>query len=141
MVYGFVKQSQGHIKDLLRAGAWHIGKAYLPKTNQEERDGQSASNPLSIFVARKLFFWWKTTALREFAKSQLVDLGYRVLEATNGKDALRSLVARADIDLLFTDIVHARRNEWPRIGSGGMQAEPKFEGVVLLRICGKRDSS
>ena len=44
-------------------------------------------------------------SVREFAKSQLITLGYQVLEAANGKDALKILVQRADIQLLFTDIV------------------------------------
>jgi CheY-like chemotaxis protein len=43
--------------------------------------------------------------VREFAKSQLVSLGYQVLEAANGKDALKILGERADVDLLFTDII------------------------------------
>jgi len=43
--------------------------------------------------------------VRELAKSQLVDLGYRVLEATNGKEALQVIQERTDIVLLFTDVI------------------------------------
>ena len=43
--------------------------------------------------------------VRDFAKSLLTDLGYRVLEASNGKEALRLIEKHEDIDLLFTDVV------------------------------------
>jgi len=43
--------------------------------------------------------------VREFAKTQLLYLGYRVLEAANGKDALAILREHPEIDLLFTDVV------------------------------------
>jgi CheY-like chemotaxis protein len=43
--------------------------------------------------------------VREFAKSLLADLGYQVLEAANGKDALEVLRTHTDVDLLFTDMV------------------------------------
>jgi CheY-like chemotaxis protein len=43
--------------------------------------------------------------VREFARTQLDYLGYRVLEASNGVEALRVLEEHKEIDLLFTDIV------------------------------------
>jgi CheY-like chemotaxis protein len=43
--------------------------------------------------------------VREFAKAQLLYLGYRVLEAANGKDALAILREHPEIKLLFTDVV------------------------------------
>jgi CheY-like chemotaxis protein len=43
--------------------------------------------------------------VRDFALAQLTDLGYRVLEAANGNDALKILQEHKDIDLLFTDVV------------------------------------
>ena len=43
--------------------------------------------------------------LRTVTMKQLIDLGYRTLEADNAKAALKILAERPDIDLLFTDIV------------------------------------
>lgn len=43
--------------------------------------------------------------VRQTAVALLAELGYRVLEAENGPAALELLNARADIDLLFTDVV------------------------------------
>jgi CheY-like chemotaxis protein len=43
--------------------------------------------------------------VREVAKSQLADLGYKVLVASNGRDALEIVKEDDDIDLLFTDLV------------------------------------
>jgi CheY-like chemotaxis protein len=44
-------------------------------------------------------------AVRDLTKSRLIDLGYRVIESSNGKDALHIVSRQAEIDLLFTDLV------------------------------------
>lgn len=43
--------------------------------------------------------------VRDFAKDHLSRLGYRILSADSGQSALDIIGERADIDLLFTDIV------------------------------------
>ena len=65
--------------------------------------------------------------MREFAKSQLITLGYQVLEAANGKDALKVLSERTDIQLLFTDIVMPGGLNGRELGIEACRINPKLK--------------
>ena len=106
MVYGFAKQSQGHVKIYSELGHGTSVKLYLPQANQKSEPSSQYQLPVADLRGSEVILLVEDNEpVREFAKSQLVDLGYRVLEATNGKDALKVLGKHKDIDLLFTDVV------------------------------------
>jgi PAS domain S-box-containing protein len=107
MVYGFVKQSGGHIKIYSELGHGTTVKIYLPRSDggatgrahlQAAGDAPMAGTELVLMVE-------DNNDLRAVTLKQLTDLGYRTLEAENAKAALAILAERPDIDLLFTDIV------------------------------------
>jgi signal transduction histidine kinase len=128
MVYGFAKQSQGHIKIYSEPGHGTSVKLYLPRS--EGGKEQSAQIPASFADLRGsevVLLVEDDTPLREFAKSELVNLGYRVLEAENGKDALKIVAERADIDLLFTDIVMPGGMNGRELGLEAHRLNPKLE--------------
>jgi PAS domain S-box-containing protein len=106
MVYGFIKQSQGHVKIYSEPGQGTSVKLYLPKSSQKgEPFRQDQMSVADLRGSEVVLLVEDNAPVREFAKSQLVSLGYQVLEAANGKDALKILEERADVDLLFTDII------------------------------------
>jgi PAS domain S-box-containing protein len=106
MVYGFVKQSQGHVEIYSEPGEGTSVKLYLPKADQEsEPSNQEATLIADLHGSEFILLVEDNAPVREFAKTQLHYLGYRVLEAANGKDALKILREHQDIDLLFTDVV------------------------------------
>ena len=106
MVYGFAKQSNGHIKIYSELGHGTSVKLYLPKLNHmNETADKYPSSIVDLHGSEIILLVEYDKALREFATSELVNLGYRVLEAENGIEALRIMEDRADIDLLFTDLV------------------------------------
>jgi PAS domain S-box-containing protein len=106
MVYGFVKQSQGHVKIYSEPGEGTSVKLYLPKADQEsEPANQEAILIADLHGSEVILLVEDNEPVREFAKTQLLHLGYRVIEAANGKDALAILREHQDIDLLFTDVV------------------------------------
>jgi PAS domain S-box-containing protein len=107
MVYGFVKQSGGHIKVYSELGHGTTVKIYLPRSNggaighvrpDTAGDAPAPGTELVLMVE-------DNKDLRTVTLKQLTDLGYRTLEADNAKAALKILAERPDIDLLFTDIV------------------------------------
>ncbi|TVQ13807.1 MAG: PAS domain S-box protein [Leptolyngbya sp. DLM2.Bin27] len=105
MVYGFIKQSGGHIKIYSELGQGTTLKMYLPRfwgdTEPQPRQVDS-----SVVGGSELILLVEDEELvRRYAHDQLVNLGYRVLVATNGPTALILLRQRDDIDLLFTDVV------------------------------------
>jgi len=105
MVYGFVKQSGGHIKIYSELGHGTTIKLYLPRSTQSEdaiveRDaGPVTGGSETILVAED------DEAVRDTVVAILTDLGYRVLKAKDAQSALTVIESGASIDLLFTDVV------------------------------------
>jgi signal transduction histidine kinase/CheY-like chemotaxis protein/two-component sensor histidine kinase len=106
MVYGFAKQSHGHVKIYSELGQGTSVKLYLPQADPEcEPSNQEATLIADLQGSEIILLVEDNAPVREFAKTQLLHLGYQVLEAANGKDALEILKGHQDIDLLFTDVV------------------------------------
>ena len=105
-VYGFVRQSGGHIRIYSEPGAGTTIKVYLPR----EVDAQAKlSEPQLETVAdggsETILVVEDHDGLREYSISVLRELGYHVLEAPEGGQALELLKTRQDVHLLFTDVV------------------------------------
>ncbi len=106
MVYGFVKQSNGHVTIRSEIGRGTTVRLLLPRVDHQEAAAESVTAVAPAIGGRELVLVVEDEPLvREFVVSQFVSLGYRVLEAANGAAALALLRDRPDIDLLFTDIV------------------------------------
>lgn len=106
MVYGFVKQSGGHVKIYSEIGHGTSIKIYLPRavsaTTAAEETAKAAPQPggkETILVVED------EPAVRTVAVSILETLGYRVRQAEDGQAALDILKSAESIDLLFTDLV------------------------------------
>jgi signal transduction histidine kinase len=106
-VYGFVRQSGGHIRIYSESGEGTTVKIYLPRLHaaaaeQPEEDIRRDVVPTgceTILVVED------NTELRAYSTESLRELGYRVFEAANGPTALKILASRPEIELLFTDVV------------------------------------
>ncbi len=107
MVYGFVKQSRGHIKIYSEVGHGTAVKMYLPRASgiDDEPEESPVESPMGFRGTEKILLVEDDEYVRRFAQDQLADLGYRVLPMKNGADALECLQQVPDIDLLFTDVV------------------------------------
>ncbi|MDB5736609.1 MAG: hybrid sensor histidine kinase/response regulator [Sphingomonas bacterium] len=108
MVYGFVKQSGGHVKIYSEEGQGTTVKIYLPRLFGEVAPDAEVETGGAIAAGDR-----RETVLaveddedvRAYTVECLRDLGYHVLEAHDGPSAL-ALIERADgIDLMFTDVV------------------------------------
>lgn len=107
MVYGFVKQSGGHIKIYSELNEGTTIKIYLPRLvgksdNQEEESGVVSIEAMGDEV---ILVCEDDEDVRAYSAEVLSELGYKVLEAADGPSALRILAASGPIDLLFTDVV------------------------------------
>jgi signal transduction histidine kinase len=112
MVHGFVKQSGGHIRIYSEQGHGTTVKIYLPRaTGDEKVAAVPAGKPARATPtagARKdetVLVVEDNDGVREYAVEVLEQLGYRVLAASDAKEALRLLSDGKHVDLLFTDIV------------------------------------
>ena len=105
MVYGFVKQSGGHIKIYSEPGQGTTVKLYLPRTLQpEERPKPVLETPVTG-GAETILVSEDDEEVRATVVETLTDLGYRVLTAKDAASALAVVESGAAIDLLFTDVI------------------------------------
>ncbi len=106
MVYGFVKQSSGHIKIYSEWGHGTVVKMYLPRAKEQPQ--QAATTPV-IENARgggeTILVVEDDTLVRKHAVALVAALGYITLAANNAAEALALIDDHPDIDLLFTDVV------------------------------------
>jgi PAS domain S-box-containing protein len=107
MVYGFVKQSHGHIKIYSEVGHGTAVKMYLPRASEidDEPEESPAQPAADLRGTAKILVVEDDEYVRNYAKDQLLDLGYCVFSMKNADDALKCLQQVPDIDLLFTDVV------------------------------------
>jgi signal transduction histidine kinase len=105
MVYGFVKQSNGHVKIYSEPGQGTTIKLYLPRADQKE--DTLAPAPLDEVVGgtETILIAEDDDEVRTVAVDLLGGLGYSVLIANDAASALAVVETGAAIDLLFTDVV------------------------------------
>jgi PAS domain S-box-containing protein len=108
-VYGFVKQSGGHVKIYSEPGHGTTVKVYLARLYGAAAEDAPAPAPaLALAIGGErdtVLVVEDEPGVRAFTTEALSDLGYTVLAAHDGAAALRLLDAHPEIDLLFTDVV------------------------------------
>ena len=109
MVYGFVKQSKGHISVYSEEGLGTTFRLYLPISEEFDHTGtleREGASSLAIPEGREtILIVDDEIGLRELAQVILSGLGYRTLLASNGEDSMAIVRSTPDIDLVFTDLV------------------------------------
>jgi CheY-like chemotaxis protein len=125
-VYGFVRQSAGHVRIYSEIGQGTTVKIYLPRYigQADEIENNDAPGVVTGAIgAECILVVEDDPALRAYTRESLNELGYRVLEAANGAAALETLDREDGIDLLFTDVVMP----------GGMNGRQLADQAVLRR--------
>ncbi|MDE5440758.1 PAS domain S-box protein [Bradyrhizobium sp. CSA207] len=106
MVFGFVKQSGGHVKIYSEEGHGTSVKIYLPRSSGVQETEFEASKNVPITGGNEKILIVEDDALvRQYVVTQIKTLGYTALEAANAAEALTIIDADNGIDLLFTDII------------------------------------
>ncbi len=105
MVYGFARQSGGHVRIYSEPGDGTTVKIYLPRS----RDAVAAPDPATPPPARgeqqTILVVEDEAAVRAAAVAMLGTLGYVCLEATDAQSALALLQSGLEVDLVFTDVI------------------------------------
>jgi PAS domain S-box-containing protein len=106
MVYGFVKQSGGHVKLYSEPGYGTTVKIYLPKALDKHATIKPEESPSQIARgSERIALVEDEDMVRKFAEMNLTSLGYKVAAFANGPDLLQAMDKGLAFDLLFTDIV------------------------------------
>lgn len=112
-VFGFVKQSNGHIKIYSELGAGTVVKIYLPRDLGAEEEGAAPPAPREqqpVDPAVVILVVEDDEQVRLVTVATLRELGYAVLHASRPSEALQKLRDIARIDLMFTDVVMPEMN-------------------------------
>jgi DNA-binding NtrC family response regulator len=105
MVYGFVKQSGGHIDFETAAGKGTTFRLYLPVSGDAPSLAPENSQKRLPRGHETILCVEDDVIVRDFVTQQLQALGYNTIAASNAAEALKEVRGGASIDLVFTDIV------------------------------------
>ena len=109
MLYGFIKQSEGHVRVYSEIGQGTTFKIYLPRfrgadTVAERLADTEVPGVVRAEVGETVLVVDDEAALRMLVTETLEELGYNAIEAPDGQTALRILQSSARVDLLVTDV-------------------------------------
>ncbi len=105
MIYGFCKQSGGHVKAYSEVGHGTTMKMYLPRSQLREEALPSIDHAPVLGGTETILVAEDDDGVRATVVEILLELGYRVLQARDADSALSVVDSGAAIDLLFTDVV------------------------------------
>ena len=124
MVYGFAKQSRGHVKIYSEVGHGTTVKLYLPRVAQSE-DLLAAVERSPVTGGTETILVVEDDAeVRATAIEMLGELGYRVLKAHDAASALHIIESGLSIDLLFTDVVMPGTLKSPELARKAKERQP-----------------
>ncbi len=138
MVYGFVKQSGGHVKIYSEVGHGTSIKLYLPRAMEsEDVEVQVDTGPVrggteTVLVVED------DEEVRTTVVEMLGDLGYRVLKASDAASGLAVIESGMSIDLLFTDVVMPGALKSPEMAR---KARERLPGLAVLFTSGYTENS
>jgi PAS domain S-box-containing protein len=106
MVYGFAKQSGGHVTISSEVDRGTTINIYLPRAGRGAPAGEAPSEPETVPRANKVVLVVEDDdAVRNLTVTRLKTLGYEIHEAPDGTAAVALLESGLKIDLLFSDLV------------------------------------
>jgi PAS domain S-box-containing protein len=122
MVYGFVKQSGGHVKIYSEEGHGTTIRLYLPPATGQAETAAAAAAPVAG-GSETILVVEDDALVRKFVITQLNSLGYKTIAAADARAALALVEKGERFDLLFTDVVMP----------GGMSGRELAEVVIKHR--------
>jgi PAS domain S-box-containing protein len=128
MVFGFVKQSGGHIKIYSEEGHGTTIKIYLPCATGLDQTATELLASSTIEGGNEVVLVVEDDALvRKYVIAQIESLGYSTLEASNATEALNVIDTAATIDLLFTDVIMPGPMNGRQLANEALQRRPSLK--------------
>ncbi len=138
MVYGFVKQSGGHVKIYSEPGQGTTVKLYLPRSTAKEDVLVAADTGPVKGGAETILVAEDDEEVRATAVEMLTELGYKVLKAKDAASALSIIESGIQIDLLFTDVVMPGELRSPELAR---RAKERLPNIAVLFTSGYTENA
>ncbi|MFT3671690.1 ATP-binding protein [Aestuariivirga sp.] len=152
MIYGFVKQSNGHIKVYSEVGHGTTVKIYLPRLRGESKDiepslpanlqaqlkrelGSLPSAPAMTLTAEKrkqlVLVVEDNPSVRDVAAAMIEEMDFDVITAKDGHEGLKLITERKDIDLVLSDVIMAGGMNGPELAVKAMKVRPNLKILFM----------
>jgi CheY-like chemotaxis protein len=142
MIYGFVRQSGGHLKINSEVGIGTTVRIFLPLATGEDDTVAREAPPTSLPTGHETILVVDDSAeMRQVAERHLRFLGYTVLTAEHGPAALALLRAGTPVDLLFTDIAMPEGLTGFQLAEAACQMRPGLKVLFTTGYAGKQDAA
>ena len=139
MIYGFIKQSNGHIKIDSELGHGTTVRLFLPFSDRSSTNLQSRNeNPSLVIGKETILLVEDKDDVRQTVLRQLTALGYQVIEAGNAAETLALLEGGARPDLLLTDVVMPGGMDGYELAA---MAVRRWPGLKILCTSGYTDAA
>jgi PAS domain S-box-containing protein len=138
MVYGFVKQSGGHVKIYSELGQGTTIRIYLPRSRQPEDVETHIETEHATGGTEVVLVVEDDDQVRRTAVDLLTDLGYRVLKSRDAQSALAIVESGVSIDLLFTDVVMPGPLRSPELAR---KARERLPNIAVLFTSGYTENA
>ncbi|MBI5131582.1 MAG: PAS domain S-box protein [Rhodopseudomonas palustris] len=138
MVYGFVKQSGGHIRIYSEPGSGTTVKLYLPRALENEDLVVSPDTMAADGGSETILVAEDDAEVRATVVETLRELGYRVLTAHDAASALTVIESGIAIDVLFTDVVMPGTLKSPELAR---KAKERLPNIVVLFTSGYTENA
>jgi CheY-like chemotaxis protein len=133
-IFGFMKQSRGHVTVKNNAGGGTTFRLYLPRAGATAADSTPRDAPSNGGKARTVLVVDDDPAMRQLAVRHLTALGYGVVEAANAAVAIATLETEPAIDLLFTDVIMPGEMDGLALAGMVVRRWPKVRIVVTSEV-------
>jgi signal transduction histidine kinase len=140
MIYGFVKQSGGHIKIYSEVGVGTTVKLYMPRLKTKEdlepvaAVGESAGDAeIPVVDARKrnVLVVEDNDSVRDVAAAMIEEMGFNVITAINGHDGLEKIQQTENIDLVLSDVIMAGGMNGPELAAKAIKFRPDLKILFM----------
>ena len=150
MIYGFVKQSGGHVKIYSEVGHGTAVKLYLPRLKENDRSitaqrpvemqeqlmrqlGATVAIDAPAIVTKKLkvLVVEDNDSVREVAAAMIEEMGFETITATNGHEGLKMIDDIRDIDLVLSDVIMAGGMNGPELASKAIKLRPELRILFM----------
>jgi len=139
MVYGFAKQSGGHVTIYSESGIGTTVKIYLPRSKEKSDDALSRESEREPQARGETILVVEDDPdVRTLTVALLSDLGYAVLDARDAPSALEALDRNSRVNMLFTDVVLPGGMNGPQLAE---EINRRCPGVSVLFTSGYTDDA
>jgi CheY-like chemotaxis protein len=156
MIYGFVKQSGGHVKIYSEVGHGTAVKLYIPRLKSRivelppnldaaalqdqirqelgvpaEGQHHNYGSALTPKLRPTILVVEDNDSVRDVAAAMIEEMGFEVLTAINGPDGLKTIEERRDINLVLSDVIMAGGMNGPELAAKAIKIRPKLKILFM----------